>query len=123
MAHGGWWVQVLPEMLECEFGAIPGDGAEGQGGRGDAGLEPDRFALVGFLFILEAVAAEVATVRSGEGTSLPNISVERLSQPMAFVFLTCVVSTRNGYEERRLPYPVSVHQKSIPIKALVLKIT
>lgn len=63
MAHGGQWPELLREMLECEFSAVSGNGAEGQGGRGDAGGDFDGFALVGFLSILKDVSSKVARVR------------------------------------------------------------
>lgn len=52
------------EMLECDFGAISRDGAESKGGRGVAGVVAGGFALVGFLFILEAVSSKVVEARN-----------------------------------------------------------
>ena len=45
-------------MLECESGAVSRDGAEGQGGRGDAGLESDGIALAGFLSVLRGCCTQ-----------------------------------------------------------------
>ena len=56
-------------MLEFESGAVSSDGAEGQGGRGVARIEPDGFALVSFLFVLAALVSKVARLRDREGES------------------------------------------------------
>ena len=51
MAPRGQWLQFGQGISKFESGALPGDGAEGQGGRGDARLGADGFALVGFLLV------------------------------------------------------------------------
>lgn len=53
MAQCGWWHRLLYELLEYDLGAVSNHGATGEGGCGDAGMEPDGAALVGLLFILE----------------------------------------------------------------------
>ncbi len=50
VAHGEQY--RLSEMPECDFGAIPGGGTEGEGERGDAGFDAEGFALVGGLSVL-----------------------------------------------------------------------
>ena len=50
VAHGEQY--RLPEMRECDVGAIPGGGTEGEGERGDAGFDAEGVALVGGLSVL-----------------------------------------------------------------------
>ena len=82
-------------MLECKFGAVSGNGAEGQGGRGVAGGEPDGFALVGFLFLLD----RGRTFSSGENLKPRDCSktaVERLLLGLAFVRLAYAMEMRKA---------------------------
>ena len=60
----------MPEMSECNFGAVSSDGAEGQDRCGAVTGQPGGAALAGNLLVLDAVAAKIASIRSRKGSAL-----------------------------------------------------
>lgn len=96
-------------MLECEFGTFSGDGTEGEGRRGVAGVVSDSFALVGFLSVLEAVVHRMVESEYRESVVILDSCRKTFSRIKVSRSLTCAVSMESGHEERRLLYSVCLH--------------